>query len=152
MRSLFLVAALATIPLAPTLCDAQAAPVREIVLRELTQASREAAGQGFREEPRVFDSRSVVGMLPGGGQVVLEANLRAGERYTVVAVCDEECVDLDLRAHAPGGEEVLDEDVSTDDLPILTFTAVVTGPHPLSVIMSDCRAERCYFALKVLSR
>jgi hypothetical protein len=100
----------------------------------------------------VFDSRAVMGMLPRGGSVVLEANLRAGVRYTVVGVCDDDCVDLDLRAHAPGAGEVLDEDVSTDDVPVLTFTATVNGPHPVTVIMSECRAEMCYFGLKVLAR
>ena len=151
MRSLFLVAVLAALPLVSSTARAQAAD-RALVVQQLQLASREASGQGFREEPRVFDSRAVMGMLPSGGSVVLEANLRAGERYTVVAVCDDACVDLDLRAHAPGGEEVLDEDVSTDDVPVLTFTATVDGPHPVSVIMSECRAELCYFALKVLSR
>lgn len=83
---------------------------------------------------------------------MLEANLREGVRYTVVAVCDGDCVDLDLRAHVPGTDEMLDEDVSTDKVPVLTFTATADGPHPVSVIMSDCRTELCYFALKVLSR
>lgn len=152
MRSLLLAAAVAILPTIANEARAQAAPDRQLVMQELTQASREAAGQGYREEPRVFDSRSVMGMLPRGGEVVLDANLRAGERYTVVAVCDGECVDLDLRIHAPGSDEVLDEDVSTDAVPILTFTAAVTGPHPVTVIMSDCRVERCYFGLKVLSQ
>lgn len=152
MRSILFIAVMALVPLVPAVGQAQAALDRQLVVQQLSEASRGAAGQGYREEPRVFDSRSVVGMLPRGGQVVLEANLRAGERYTVVAVCDEECGDLDLRAHAPEGQEVLDEDVSTDNVPILTFTAEATGPHPISVIMSACSAERCYFGLKVLSR
>jgi hypothetical protein len=152
MRRIFLIATVAVLPFVPVAGRAQAAPERELVVRQLNDASREAAGQGYRQAPRVFDSRSVVGMLPRGGQVVLEANLRAGERYTVVAVCDGDCVDLDLRAEGPEGGEVLDEDVSTDAVPVLTFTALVTGPHPISVIMSQCRVERCYFALRVLSR
>jgi hypothetical protein len=151
MRSTILLAVLALLTLVPASLRAQTDD-RDVVVRQLQDASRGASEQGFREEPRVFDSRSVMGKLPRGGSVVLEANLRAGERYTVVAVCDETCGDLDLRAHAPGGAEVLDEDVSTDAVPVLTFTAAVNGPHPLSVIMSECRAELCYFALKVLAR
>jgi len=151
MRRILLLAALAALVSVPARAQAQPAQ-RDTVVRLLQDAAREAAQDGYRESPRVFDSRSVVGMLPDGGSVMLEANLRAGVRYTVVGVCDAECVDLDLRVHAPGGEEVLDEDVSTDDVPVLTFIAEETGPHPISVIMSECRADLCYFGLRVLAR
>ncbi len=110
------------------------------------------AGQGYRSEARVFDARSMIGMLPRGGAVVVEANLRAGVRYTVVGVCDSDCVDLDLRVHAPGGDQVLDEDVNTDDVPLLTFVAPADGPHPITVVMSDCRTELCYFGVRVMAR
>lgn len=125
---------------------------RSSVVDLLRQASQEVAGQGYRNEPRVFDARSLIGMLPRGGAVVLEATLRAGVRYTVLGVCDSDCVDLDLRAHAPGGDRVLDEDVNTDDVPILTFVAPEDGPHPITVVMSDCRTELCYFGVRVLAR
>jgi hypothetical protein len=151
MRSLFVLAALALLSAIPVSLQAQTED-RDAVMRHLQDASRGAAEQGYRDEPRVFDSRSVVGKLPRGGSVVVEANLRAGERYTVVAVCDEACTDLDLRAHAPEGGEMLDQDVSTDAVPVLTFTAAVNGPHALSVIMSGCREELCWFAVKVLAR
>jgi type II secretory pathway pseudopilin PulG len=151
MRSLLLMAVLAASVLVPASARAQASQ-RDAVAELLQDAARGATENGFRAAARVFDTRSVMGMLPRDGTVVLEANLRAGVRYTVVAVCDAQCVDLDLRAHAPGGEDVLAEDVSTDDVPVLTFTAAVTGPHPISVIMSECRAEQCHFGLRVLSR
>lgn len=151
MRSLFILSVLAGLVLVPGTVRAQASP-RDAVAEHLDDASAEASQKGFRSSPRVFDAREVMGMLPRGGSVVLEANLRAGARYTVVAVCDAECVDLDLRAHAPGPGEVLDEDVSTDDVPVLTFTATRDGPHPVTVIMSECRAELCWFGLKVLAR
>jgi hypothetical protein len=152
MRSLFpFLAATAALVFVPGAARAQASH-RDAVLELLQDATRGATEDGFRSASRVFDTRSVVGMLPRGGSVMLEANLRAGVRYTVVAVCDGQCTDLDLRAHAPGGDEVLDEDVSTDALPVLTFTAAVTGPHPVSVIMSECRTDLCYFGLRVLSR
>lgn len=151
MRSLLLAAVIAVLTSIPLGAHAQASP-RDAVGVLLQDAARGAAEEGYREAPRVFDSRSVMGMLSRGGSVVLEANLRAGVRYTVVAVCDAECVDLDLRAHAPGGEDVLDEDVSTDDVPVLSFTATRDGPHPIAVIMSECRADMCHFGLKILSR
>ena len=145
------VAVLAALLAAPAAARAQASP-REGVVQLLQDAAKEATENGYRSASRVFDTRSLVGMLPRGGTVVVEANLRAGVRYTVVGVCDTDCVDLDLRVHAPDGDEVLDEDVSTDDVPVLTFTATRDGPHPVAVIMAECRADLCYFAVRVLSR
>jgi hypothetical protein len=69
-----------------------------------------------------------------------------------LGVCDSDCQDLDLRAHWPGGNQVLAEDVNTDDVPILTFVAPSDGPHPITVVMSDCRTELCYFGVRVLAR
>jgi hypothetical protein len=150
MRRFCLFAAAAALVLAPGSARAQASG-RDAVMEHLQDVVAEAAGNGYRASPRVFDTRSVMGMLPRGASVVLEANLRAGVRYTVVAVCDGECVDLDLRAQTPDGA-ALDEDVAADDVPVLAFTATTDGPHPLTVIMSECRAELCRFGLRVLSR
>lgn len=152
MRSLLSVsAAVAALSLAPRAAAAQDA-TREAILDLLNQGSAQLQQEGYTGDVRAFDSRVLVGMLPRGGSVVLEANLRAGVRYTIIGVCDADCVDLDLRAHAPDGQAVLDEDVQTDDVPVLTFTATETGPHPLAIIMSECRADLCYFGVKVLAR
>jgi hypothetical protein len=145
-RILIALAALAALPSAT-----RAQPTRDDVSQLLTRAAGEAREKGYASEARVFDSRGMIGMLPRTGSVVLEVNLRAGVRYTVVGVCDADCADLDLRAHAPDGQAVLDEDVSTD-VPLLTFTAPETGPHPLAVIMTECRTAPCYFGVKVLAR
>lgn len=150
MRSFLVLAAAAVLVLVPDVARAQVSHRAEVT-QHLQALAAEASAEGYRASPRVFDTRSVMGMLPRGGAVVLEANLRAGVRYTVVAVCDAECVDLDLRAETPEGA-ALDEDVATDDEPVLTFTAGEDGPHPVTVIMSECRAERCWFGLRVLAR
>ena len=151
MRRILISLAALALPLAAAPAAAQSTH-REVVVDLLRSAAEEAAGRGYRGEPRVFDARSIVGMLPAEGTVVVEAMLRAGVRYTVVGVCDSDCVDLDLRVHSPGGEEVLGEDVNTDDVPIVTFVAPEDGPHPVTVVMSDCKAELCYFGVKVLAR
>ncbi|HEY0035769.1 MAG TPA: hypothetical protein VGB66_03725 [Longimicrobium sp.] len=146
-RILIALAALAALPAAT-----RAQSTRDDISQLLTQAAGEARQKGYASEARVFDPRGVIGMLPRTGSVVLEVNLRAGVRYTVIGVCDADCADLDLRAHAVDGQRVLDEDVSTDDVPLLTFTAAETGPHPLAVIMTECRTALCYFGVKVLAR
>lgn len=151
MRSIPILLAALALPLAAAPAAAQSTH-REAVVELLRSATREATARGFRNDARVFDGRQMVGMLPAGGAVVLEANLRAGVRYTVFGVCDSDCVDLDLRVHSPEGEAVLGEDVNTDDVPVVTFTAEEDGPHPLTVVMSDCGAELCYFGVRVVGR
>ncbi|HEX8392753.1 MAG TPA: hypothetical protein VF665_10395 [Longimicrobium sp.] len=148
--SLVAAAALAAALVVPREARAQSA-AREDLARLLADAARAASRAGFRAEPRVFDARGLTGMLPRGGSVVVDASLRAGAHYMVVAVCDGDCQDLDLRVGAPDGTR-LDEDVSEDDVPVLEFTATQDGAYPLSVIMSDCRAEMCRFAVKVLAQ
>jgi hypothetical protein len=124
---------------------------RALVLEQLDAVVRLKQGEGFTTA-RAFDQRSTVGLLPQHGIVVLEMQLRAGIEYFVTGGCDADCHDLDLRAYAPGGRELLAQDVETDDVPILSFTARETGPHLLGVVMSGCRTELCYFGVRVLSR
>jgi hypothetical protein len=124
---------------------------REVVLHELDTAVRAKQREGFTVA-RPFDARGMVGLLPQHGVVVVEVQLRAGVEYFVSGTCDTDCDDLDLRALTPDGLEVLAEDVETDDVPVLQFTARETGPHLLGVVMSACRTEYCYFGVRILSR
>jgi hypothetical protein len=124
---------------------------REVVLHQLDAAVRAKQREGFTTV-RPFDARSLVGLLPQHGVVVVEVQLRAGAEYFVSGTCDTDCDDLDLRALTPDGLEVLAEDVETDAVPVLQFTARETGPHLLGVVMSACRTEYCYFGVRVLSR
>jgi hypothetical protein len=124
---------------------------RDVVVSQLDAAARVKQTEGF-STVRAFDARDMVGMLPQHGMVVMEVQLRAGREYFVTGSCDADCDDLDLRAFVPDGTEMLAEDVETDDVPILSFTARETGPHLLGVVMSSCRASLCYFGVRVMSR
>ncbi|HLL84492.1 MAG TPA: hypothetical protein VK420_17640 [Longimicrobium sp.] len=125
---------------------------RQSILAELDTATRAVASRGFVPDARAIGRASLMGELPRGGSVRLELNLRAGRRYSVVAGCGPACDDLDLRAFAAGGADVLAEDVEADARPVLTFIADATGPHLLSVTMAGCRTEFCPFGLRILSR
>lgn len=135
-----------------TALPAAAQTPRQAILAELDTASQAATSRGFVPDPRAIGRSSLMGELPRGGSVRLEVNLRAGRRYSVVAGCGPACEDLDLRAFAAGGDEVLAEDVEADARPVLTFVADATGPHLLSVTMAGCRTEFCAFGLRILSR
>ncbi len=138
-------AALAALP-------AAAQTPRQAVLAELDTAVSAVASRGFVPDTRVIGRESMVGELPRDGSVRLEVSLRAGRRYRVVAGCGPGCDDLDLRAYAAGGDDVLDEDTEADARPVLTFVADTSGPHLLSVTMAGCRTEYCAFGIRILSR
>lgn len=125
---------------------------RQAVLTELEAASAAPASAGYVPDARAAGRATLMGQLPRDGTVRLELTLRAGRRYRIVAACDPECDDLDLRALAADGEAVLDEDVEADARPLLSFVADATGPHLLSVTMAGCRAAFCAFGVRVLSR
>jgi hypothetical protein len=127
---------------------ARAQTPRESVLARLDSVAR----GGYVTDARPIGRASVLGELPREGSVRLEMTLRAGRRYRIVAACDRECVDLDLRAYSADGATVLAEDVEADARPVLSFVAYADGPHLLSVMMAGCRDEYCAFGVRVLAR
>lgn len=153
MRRLFpVMLAAGALAAAAAPAGAQERTHRETIVAQLDAFAQARAAQGFSVDRRVFDGEALIGLLPNGGQVVLEINLRAGAEYTVAAGCDADCDDLDLRAFSPDGETTLDEDVEGDDVPVVTFTAVSSGPHLLAVMMPGCNTSLCYFGFRVMSK
>ena len=156
-RTLPLAAILAAAPLldaAPA--RAQAPPPtalaaqRGAVTARLEAATQTKAGEGYRVD-RAVDDATVIGKLGRAGSVVLELRLREGVQYWIPAGCDGGCDDLDLRVHSPEGQ-LLDEDVEADAVPVVSFTAPEGGLYLLTVTMSSCKAELCYFGFRVLAR
>lgn len=125
---------------------------RTVITAQLDTLAATMARDGFAPDRAAVGRESMIGLLPNGGMVLLEVQLRAGHRYTIGAGCDTDCDDLDLRAFAPDGQTVLDEDVEGDDVPIVSFTARESGPHLLAVSMARCNEELCYFGFRVLAK
>lgn len=150
MRRTLIVAAAAFAALAAQPAHAQNGH-RAVVAAQLDTVTSLKSREGFTVE-RGSAGQTVIGMLRDQGSVVLEVNLRAGVQYWIAAGCDSDCEDLDLRLHSPQGQTVLDEDVEADDVPILSFTSDVAGPHLLTVMMSKCKTELCYFGYRVLAK
>jgi hypothetical protein len=72
----------------------------------------------------------------------------AGTSYTVTAVCDTDCSDIDICLWDENDNEIeCDEEV--DDAPVVTVTPKWTGQFKLEVDMFDCTTEPCYFAVGV---
>ncbi len=77
--------------------------------------------------------------------------LVGGKAYALMAVCDSDCADVDLKLFDTKGSLVL-QDVSGDATPVLTFTANTTGRYRADVIMASCSHGPCYYGLQLLAK
>lgn len=145
MRLSTLVVALS---LFPALASSQS--MRDIISQQLDAASEAIADEGFRPSAGVIAQNSLVGLLPAGGRVFLELNLRAGTDYMVVGGCDYDCSDLDLSAYSADGTQ-LAADVEMDDAPVVSFRTETSGMHIVEVTMPGCGTETCYFGIRVFN-
>jgi len=118
---------------------------RELASR-LAHAEPIVTGNGFMLVAGPF-----AGALSEGSARQININLRAGQRYRFVGVCDDRCSDVDLRLLDPSGQTVA-EDTADDDTPVVRMRATVTGPHRVEVAMYKCAADQCWYAFNVYSR
>ena len=86
------------------------------------------------------------GSLEQGGSINYTFQFTRGVRYTVLGVCDNDCTDLDMVMTDPQGRQVA-EDVLTDDKPVNSVTAAVSGRYRVRVSMASCSTEPCFFAI-----
>jgi len=77
--------------------------------------------------------------------------LGGGADYAIIAVCDEDCDDIDLAIYGPSGS-VVDEDVETDATPVLEINDARKGEYRVEVRMYGCSSEPCYYAMALYKR
>ncbi len=102
--------------------------------------------QGYRAEGELLS-----GAARHGGSEQRTVTLEAGVQYAILAVCDEECVDIDLQISHPS-DSTLAEDVQPDDTPVLEFTAPVSGLYELDLVMYRCQANTCAWGGQIFRR
>ncbi|WP_019672961.1 hypothetical protein [Psychrobacter lutiphocae] len=73
--------------------------------------------------------------------------LTKGESYSLVAVCDDKCFDLDLYVFDKDGSVIGYDDDDTS-IAIVDFTADYTGTYDAEVTMYDCYQQKCNYAVK----
>jgi hypothetical protein len=74
--------------------------------------------------------------------------LRRRVSYTIIGVCDLDCDDLDLFAYDENGN-LVDEDIETDDIPILSITPRWTGEFRIRVDMYSCTVNPCWYGFHI---
>lgn len=134
--------------LVPVVVSAQSQ--RDIVVQQLEAAAEAIATEGFRPSAGVIAQNSIVGLLPAGGRVFLELNLRARTDYMVVGGCDYDCSDMDLAVYSTSGTQ-LAADTEEDDVPVVSFNSATSGPYIVEITMPGCSADTCYFGIRVFN-
>ena len=86
------------------------------------------------------------GRLRDDESETLVSELRFGNDYAFLGVCDNDCSDVDLRLFDDDGREV-DSDVRTDDWPVVRVTPARSGRFRVRVIMASCRTNPCYYGV-----
>ncbi|KQW82526.1 hypothetical protein [Brevundimonas sp. Root1279] len=70
-----------------------------------------------------------------------------GADFSVVAVCDGDCSDLDLRAYDASGRLVV-ENVQIDALPEVVISTTENEIAFIEVVMANCSQAPCYWQAK----
>ncbi|MDO8665786.1 MAG: hypothetical protein Q7J79_04190 [Gemmatimonadales bacterium] len=132
---------------AAALAAASPAPAQN-TYQQTVRAELMRRSAGARQAGYSADRETVFGSMNDDANDQKAVMLAAGGRYVIIAVCDEDCSDIDLRLWAPDGTKI-HEDIETDDYPTLQFTAPLTGTYRLSVEMATCSQNPCYWGMQV---
>lgn len=88
------------------------------------------------------------GRLDDEGVEWVNVELPSGYTYQILGVCDNDCFDLDLELYNTRNE-LLSQDIETDDYPLVTVTPGERTIYRVKVIMANCSSEPCRYGLAV---
>jgi hypothetical protein len=91
------------------------------------------------------------GDLGEGAAEMIRMELRGGQSYIIVGVCDVDCTDLDFRLADPAGT-IVGSDFEPDDVPMVSIEVPRTGDYGLTVSMAACSIEPCGYGVAVFSQ
>lgn len=114
------------------------------VSRQMSNISDEMQSEGW-----TFDGMTV-GKLAEGDSERWSAELGNYLDYRIVAVCDQDCNDVDLSLSHDG--RVIDTDDASDDFPVVSLNNARDGDYTWSVTMYQCSEEPCYYAIGIFVR
>lgn len=117
----------------------------DAVIAQLAAAASvaEDEGYGMSHDPYV-DKLS-------GGKDELTLTLHRDVDYAIIGVCDTDCGDVDIRLYDENNN-LVDEDVTTDDFPVVEVNPKWTGKFTVQVEMYKCARTPCYYAIGVFAK
>jgi hypothetical protein len=108
---------------------------QQIILAQLQQAQTFMTQQGYQQ----------------GQTWNIPVDLAAGVDYSMVGVCDRDCNDLDIALFDQSGQ-ILAQDTSTDDHPVVNVSPAMPGRYMMQVRMYRCNVAPCYYAVALFGR
>ncbi len=126
--------------------QAQPNPFLASVRQQLREAGRAAEQEGYRLSHDPFTGK----LRPKEGEFIT-ITLQAGVSYLIVAVCDQDCRDMDLRLFDEN-RNLISEDISPDAIPVVSVTPRRTATFRVRAIMSHCAAKECLYGVGAFAR
>ena len=118
--------------------------------QQLSQQTQIKSGDNyanFAAHGYVLVDVAKTGLIDASASDLVNVNLPLGYDYVLMAVCDNDCLDLDLSI-LQSGVEVL-TDTTEDDWPILEVSPVETPDFQIKVTMYRCDTPNCGYQLSV---
>lgn len=148
--------------------------IRGVILAGLAVGAADLASASRLNDASVAGMRKLIDLVAPSGEAVGETRfgeLASGQvielpfvgdrtvEYYVNAICDDDCVNVDLAILDAAGVE-LDTDDADDNAPVLNIQADeyrsatdapkgIPRPMTIEVRMKDCKADACGYALKI---
>ena len=137
-----------------------------ILLALASAAASPAAAQGLSPDPLRAQVDAMTRRMPVGIRLLREPwmgalaqdsstdvwiRLRAGVRYQLIPVCDQDCTEVDLRMYDVAGAELAHAS-DIDDIPILSITPARSGRYRMRVTMAGCAAAPCRWGVAMYGR
>jgi len=116
------------------------------VRRLLQQAGKTFEDRGYSMTHRIY-----TGSLNNGRNEMVSLDLDIGTQYQIMGACDTDCSDLDFVLYDAAGNQI-DNDVETDDVPIVSVTPRRSGTYRVKVVMATCTAEPCRYGVAVFGK
>lgn len=117
--------------------------VLESLSFQLEAADTEMGNRDYRPS-----HETIFGALDANENEDAKFALRKGRSYAFVAVCDDDCDDVDIVLYDSTGSKVKVDDRESS-LAIVGYKAIVSGDHFVRVQMYSCAVEPCGYGLKV---
>ena len=113
---------------------------REEVVVQVDHAAKVLKDHGYTRTD-LYD-----GALNHDASESLTLPLRAGREYALIAVCDVDCDNLDLRLYG-GNDQEMASDVEKDDVPVIMFAPQRDGKYRLKITMTKCGSSPCHYGV-----
>lgn len=118
----------------------------EVVRAELRRVGQTSENSGYHLTTDIF-----MGRLDDDATTNQNVSLESGQDYAIWGVCDQDCTDIDLTLYDDDGNQV-DQDIQTDDKPLVRVTPRRNGRYRIKVSMATCSANPCRYGVGVWSR